>query len=429
MRRFQLQFVAAPREPRRHSGRRVRQRTESVKILITSIVDLKRVTRNRIHVFADYLSRKHDVTVLCLNAWWLDKGEAGTHSDWPCGDPSFREMFARTRILYLGERRIPPVLQEFTCLRTLDSLLRTVQYASFDVHVNYSSLVAGYFVARKVRDRGIPTVFDVADDLPRRLGRSPQVPRFLRPPARLVADFMFDANVGLASEVTFVTEALKDAYHAHDGKGQVIPNGANPGIVASQRTHLLRRDLGIDDGFVVGFAGVLLPRVDLDTMFVAVKRASRKAGDVRMLVVGGGPGLREARQLAERHGISDRVVFTGLVPSGRVEEYISCMDACLIPIEDSADCQHALPLKLLEYMACEKPVISSRLAGVIETAGDRVLYASDSEELEDRILQLYHDRAFGNGLGLQGRSFVEQNYTWPMICARFEDVLTAVRHE
>ena len=171
-----------------------------MRILITSIVDLKRVTHNRIHVFVDYLSRRHDVTVLCLNAWWLEKGEASSSRADYHSDPYFQEIFERTRILYLSEGRVSPVLQEFTSLRTLDSLLREIDYARFDVHVNYCNLIAGYFVARKAKRLGIPTVFDIADDVPRRFGSSPQVPGLLRAPARLVADFMLRANIKLASK-------------------------------------------------------------------------------------------------------------------------------------------------------------------------------------------------------------------------------------
>jgi len=44
-----------------------------MKILMTSIVDLKKSQHNRPHQFVKYLSKKHDVTVLSINDWW--KGE------------------------------------------------------------------------------------------------------------------------------------------------------------------------------------------------------------------------------------------------------------------------------------------------------------------------------------------------------------------
>lgn len=400
-----------------------------MRILITSIVDIKRVTHNRIHVFAEYLSRKHDVTILCLNAWWLDESENDDASADYHRDPYFQQLFDRTTILYLSDGRQPAVLQEFASLRTLDALLRQVDLAGFDVHVNYCNLIAGYAVARKARRFGIPTVFDVADDLPRRFGTSPQVPRMLGGPAKLVADLMLAANIRLATRVTLVTQVLKDAYRLPQDRALVIPNGVHTDMVAHQSSEVVGKGLGIEESFVLGFVGVLLPRVDLDLMFTSTEAICSKVPNAKLLIVGGGARLKEAQGLARTYGISDRVIFTGFVPLSEVSQYISCMDVCLLSIADTPDCQRAFPVKLVEYMACEKPVVSTRLAGVREAVGDRVLYASDSREFEHRILQLYHDKELARRLGLQGRSFVEQEYAWPQICARFEDVLMDTQGE
>jgi len=400
-----------------------------MRILITSIVDLKRVTHNRIHAFVDYLSRRHDVTVLCLNAWWLDTSERDDAGADYHDDPYFQEMFERTRILYLSQGRLAPVLQEFASLRTLDRVLGEIDLASFDVHVNYCNLIAGYFVARKARRLRIPTVFDIADDLPRRFANSPQVPRLLRGPASLTANAMLRANVRLASRVTFVTRVLKDAYSVGGYHAVVIPNGVHLGLPVTRSPQVLREALGIDQDFVIGFVGVLLPRVDLTLMFAAMKRICKKLPNAKMLIVGGGDRLQEAQNLAGTYGISDKVVSTGFVPFGKVSQYISCMDVCLIPLVGSADCQHAFPVKLVEYLACEKPVISTPLAGVKEAVGHRVLYAADSDELASRVRELYLDDGLRHRMGLEGRQFVEQNYDWEQICRRFEVTLSEAAGE
>ncbi len=400
-----------------------------MRILITSIVDLRRVTHNRIHVFVDHLSRRHDVTVLCLNAWWLEDGRPGSCGPEYHSDPYFQEMFERTRILYLSRGRVPPVVQEFTSLRTLQPLLAEVDYATCDVHVNYSNLIAGYFVARKARRLGIPTVFDIADDLPRRMATSPQVPRLARGPARLVTDIMLRANVKVASKVTYVTQALGDAYRIPDDRGSRIPNGVHSGMLAKQPVSSLRKRLGWEQDFVLGFVGVLLPRVDVELMLVALKKLRDNPQDVKMLVVGGGERLQQARDLAGSLGVSDRVLFTGFVPLAQTWQYIACMDVCLIPISVSPDCQHAFPVKLVEYMACEKPVVSVPLAGVREAVGDRVLYARDSDELADRIRLLYSDAPLRRRMGVEGSKFVRENYDWQRLSLSFEHVLAEAASE
>ena len=41
-----------------------------MKILMTSIVDLKKSQHNRPHQLVKYLSKKHEITVHSINDWW-----------------------------------------------------------------------------------------------------------------------------------------------------------------------------------------------------------------------------------------------------------------------------------------------------------------------------------------------------------------------
>jgi len=400
-----------------------------MRILITSIVDIKRVTHNRIHVFAEYLSRKHDVTILCLNAWWLDESENHDASADYHRDPYFQQLFDRTTILYLSNGRQPAVLQELASLRTLAALLRQIDLASFDVHVNYCDLIAGYSVARSAQRVSIPTVFDIADDLPHSFALSPRVPRVFRPLARRVAQRMLQANVNLATRVTFVTNALKDAYRLPDAKCTLIPNGVHESFFSTPPVPSRRRELGLDGSFVLGFVGTQLEWVDLEPAFAAVSRLNADGKDVKMLVVGGGEKLEANKRLAAAQGVSERVVFTNQLPLSEVPSYISCIDVGLICRTQTTDSDRSLPLKLFEYMACQKPVVSVPLTGVREAVADRVLYARDSDELTSRILQLHGDQGLRERMGLEAMEFVRERYDWSIICRRFEEILQEASSE
>ena len=81
------------------------------------------------------------------------------------------------------------------------------------------------------------------------------------------------------------------------------------------------------------------------------------------------------------------------------------------------------PLKLLEYIACEKPAIVSKLNETRRMLGKRVLYASTTKEWEKQISTLYHDAILRELLGRQGRQFVEKHFNWKKICQQMEDIL------
>ena len=83
--------------------------------------------------------------------------------------------------------------------------------------------------------------------------------------------------------------------------------------------------------------------------------------DIKLLIVGGGIGYEETVNLAKTYGITDNVKFTEVFPYHEIPDYIACMDICTIPFKNDHVARKPLPLKLFEYMACEKPVICSNV--------------------------------------------------------------------
>jgi len=285
----------------------------------------------------------------------------------------------------------------------------------FDVHLNYSTLISGYVAAKRVK-----TVYDIADDLGAMIKESPQIPRLMRPFGGILGDLMVRRNIEKAEKVTVTTDMLKIAYSIPDGKCEVISNGVDTNLFRNYGD--TKEELGLD-GFIIGYVGVLREWVDLEPVFLALKDLD---AEIKMVVVGKEGGFNENVRLAKKCGVSDRVTFTGMVPYSQVPKYISAMDVCLIPFKKSQISENALPLKLFEYMACEKPVISTDLPGIKNVAGDKVMYASDKDKYKEKIEELYKNEELRYEMGKSGREFVEENYDWEKIVERMERTLLTV---
>jgi len=392
-----------------------------MRILITSIMDVGKTAPNRLHHFVRHLSQNHDITILSINQWW--KAEQANTAVY---DRDFKRMLQNTKVKYFTERRASPIWQEMWSVMNRERLLKEINYNSVGVHLNYSSLVSGYFIAKRLKSIGIGTVYDIADDLPQMIKTSPVLPSLLRPPAKIVGSIIIRQNIALASKVTFINHSLRDSYSVPQSKSELIPNGVDIEAFKPYPSHHVREKLGLHQSFVIGYVGSLREWVDLGLVFATVKQLGKSHPDIKVLVVGEEGKFKQNRDLAREYAISDRVVFTGAVPYDQVPHFISCMDICLIPFKTNAVSQNALPLKLFEYMACEKPVVSTRLRGVMEAVKDRVLYASDGEELAQRIRELYANVQLRIKMGLESRRFVERNYSWRTICGKLEKVLLEV---
>lgn len=395
---FAVQRTVRPRRPKHAHG-------EAMKILIPSIVDLKKCAPNRLHHFINYLSEKHEITALCINDCWKAENvnTEGSYKD-------FNDELSRINIEYITKWNISPFYQEFLLSRLIGSKLKD----DYDVIFNYNTLLSGNLTAQKSK---IPMVYDLADDLPEMVASSPQIPRFLRSTGKMFAGRLLEENLSNAKKVTGISKSLQTSYAIPDRKFELVNNGVNTRQFRPLKTDL-KSELDLEDFFVLGYVGVLREWVDFKPVYEALKSFE----DIRLLIVGEEGLLKENMELAESYGVAEKVLFTGTVPYASVPEYISVMDCCLIPFNQSKISQNSVPLKLFEYMACEKPVLSTRLPGVREVAGGRVLYADTPEEYREQIRSLMSSDDGSERLK-SNRKFVVENYDWRSIGQHLEKVL------
>lgn len=377
-----------------------------MKILVTSIVDLKSSQHNRLHEFIEYLSKKNDVTVLSINDWWK-KGQ----NDLEACNSHFDDILKRVQYHYLTDRKISPILQELLFQKKAESFLGE----GFDIHLNYNSLIMGCKLSKKMR-----TVLDLADDLVTMIRYSPQIPAIWRPVGSYVSRLLLNKSIERAEKVTLTTYELKGTFNIPDEKIRIIPNGVDLDLFRNYGD--IKEELGFE-GFIIGYVGVLREWVDLEPVFKAIKEMSK---DIKLVIIGKEGRYKENVKLAETYRVSDRVIFKGTILYSQVPKYISAMDVCLIPFKQNSISQNALPLKLFEYMACGKPVICTPIRAIRKIVGNRVLYMEDSEQLMRLITILYKNRPLLKYLGRQGREFVELNYSWQVICRELEKIMSTI---
>jgi len=107
--------------------------------------------------------------------------------------------------------------------------------------------------------------------------------------------------------------------------------------------------------------------------------------------------------------------------------FIAASDICLLPAYPwEKVMQDIVPIKLYEYMAMGKPVISTKLSGVIREFGEDsgVVYVDEPADAVDKAKSLVKDDRIGK-LGAKARKFVEK-YSWDSVTDEFEKILEEV---
>ena len=88
--------------------------------------------------------------------------------------------------------------------------------------------------------------------------------------------------------------------------------------------------------------------------------------------------------------------------------------------------QDGLPAKLYEYMAMKKPVISTKLPGVMREFGqdNGIVYIDKPEDVVIKATELVGNANITE-IGLKARNFVE-GYSWDGISKEYENILEEV---
>jgi glycosyltransferase involved in cell wall biosynthesis len=106
----------------------------------------------------------------------------------------------------------------------------------------------------------------------------------------------------------------------------------------------------------------------------------------------------------------DNVTFSGYVDD--IKKYISKSDICIAPLRYGSGTR----LKILEYMAMGKPVISTSKGaeGIDYTNGENIIIEDDIEMFPERIFELIEKNQKREELGKRAQQLVGLKYNWSL---------------
>lgn len=227
--------------------------------------------------------------------------------------------------------------------------------------------------------------------------------------------------LGSASYVIAVSAPLKEwivEAGVEPDRITVLPNGVDVERFAAGGGDAVRRELGLGDRSVVGFAGTLKGWHGTDSLIRAVGLLARRRGlehAPHLLIVGDGPQRLALEGLIADEGLESRVTFTGTIPHDRMPAYLAAMDIAVAPYDSAPDFYFS-PLKLFEYMAAARPVVAAGIGQIEECLRDGVtglLYPpGDIAALAERIARLIDDPAAGQAIATAAQAEVRANRTW-----------------
>jgi len=168
--------------------------------------------------------------------------------------------------------------------------------------------------------------------------------------------------------------------------------------------------------FLVAYLGVMAPQDGVDHLLRAAHVLVRERGrnDVGFTLIGAGDSFEELRALSCSLGLEGVCRFTGRVPDADVERVLATADVCVSPDPLNPLNDVSTMNKVLEYMACAKPVVCFDLREHRASAGDGALYAEPNrdDDLAAQIERLLDDAALRERLGAYNRRRFLDTLAW-----------------
>ena len=221
-----------------------------------------------------------------------------------------------------------------------------------------------------------------------------------------------------------ITKALADylskMYKWSYLPGQVViaPNGVDlERYVNLPSPQEARQELGLPEGTTAGYTGHLYPGRGIGLLV----ELARHYPQVQFLWVGGRPADVSYWKAHLEAEALHNVKLVGFVENSRLPVYQAAMDILLMPYErqiegssggNSAD--FCSPMKMFEYMACERAIISSDLPVIREVLNDTnavLCPPEDAAAWSDALGALLADPNRAKVLASAARQSV-QAYTW-----------------
>jgi L-malate glycosyltransferase len=219
---------------------------------------------------------------------------------------------------------------------------------------------------------------------------------------------------GVTAISEYLKQATRESFQFDDIK--VIPNFVCQSDYQRHPVDELRRELSPNgEPLLVHVSNFRPVKRPVDCVEI-LSRVLKKKINARLVMVGDGSERTNAEHRARCLGIFEKCSFVGKQP--KIVDYLSASDVLLLPSE-----QESFGLAALEAMACEVPVIASRVGGIPEVVTDGetgfLSEVGDVTKMADDAARLLSDEKFRRKMGMRARESALSRYSTDIVIPQY----------
>jgi glycosyltransferase involved in cell wall biosynthesis len=208
-----------------------------------------------------------------------------------------------------------------------------------------------------------------------------------------------------------------------------ILNSADPQVFRPEkRTRLFLGEPTAERPLILLYHGTCAARCGLHTAIEAMAKAANSAPHVHLRIMGPGDALPSLKELAQKLGVADRVMFLPTGPVDAVVDFIANGDIGIIPYPSAGYMDLVLPTKAYEFALMGRPIIASDLPGIrsmFRPSSVLLCQPSNADSFADAIVELYRSPEKRAQVAKQAEQD-NMNHRWELMADRYCRLLTTL---
>jgi len=173
--------------------------------------------------------------------------------------------------------------------------------------------------------------------------------------------------------------------------------------------------------------------LDFDRGILELCMACSKIGNITLKIIGSGVLVGKIKEICDSPNINN-IILREPMPQIEIVKEISKADIGIVPLSDTLPMRTSSPLKMMEYISLNKPVIATKLDSFINTFKDNYegIYYIENNSIEELIrginyfiskIDIFRDKA------KKGRTLIKDNFTWDIQAMKLNSLIDRVSYK
>ncbi len=375
---------------------------------------------NRLYHIGKRLARKHNIYLLSYPGHPIAGQRKIRYMN--CSEVSFRPLICTNNLGFYYVANTLHIKKAITAL---------VAKVNIDLII-HANILPSYITLKIAQDQGIPSIYDYLDHFPESASMY-YVNRFIRKLSYGFVFWLVRQNLKMSTHIVTVSRTLHNfilRFVRNKGKVTVIPNGVDSELFKPIPTKIARKKIGlIGYDYILLYYGSVDMWLDLEVLLKVVNDLQRMMGKIVLVILGISHNVAIRSRLNDfiiKHNLHKNVLFLPAQPYEKIPLYVNASDIILAPYKKVAK-NYVTPLKILEALACAKPVITSDISEFKLWFHDMpVNFYQNANEIKKIIISLLRSYdTYKQELNRASKE-IRSRFSWDKIADIYEELMKSL---